>query len=161
MEFFSLQIKLLEICSKVFFSSCFPLLYSGSYPIPSFFIFSVDFSPLGEENPFKSSKLWHHLLGRSLNWLGTVNVCQGSSWPLYHLLTMAPHSSTLAWEIPWMEEPGGLWSMGSLGVGHDWVTSLLLFTFTHWRRKWQPTLCSCLENPGDRGAWWAAVCGVM
>ena len=52
---------------------------------------------------------------------------------------MAPHSSTLAWKIPWTEEPGGLWSMGSLGVGHDWVTSLSLFTFMHWRRKWQPT----------------------
>ena len=41
---------------------------------------------------------------------------------------MAPHSSTLAWKIPWTEEPGGLQSMGSLGVGHDWVTSLSLFT---------------------------------
>ena len=51
---------------------------------------------------------------------------------------MAPHSSTLAWKIPWMEEPGRLQSMGSL-VGHDWATSLSLFTFTHWRRKWQPT----------------------
>ena len=52
---------------------------------------------------------------------------------------MAIHSSTLAWQIPWMEEPGGLQSMGSLGVGHDWATSLSLFTFMHWRRKWQPT----------------------
>ena len=52
---------------------------------------------------------------------------------------MAPHSSTLAWKIPWREEPGRLQSMGSLRVGHDWVTSLSLFTFMHWRRKWQPT----------------------
>ena len=52
---------------------------------------------------------------------------------------MAPHSSTLAWKIPWMEEPGGLQSMGSLRVGHDWVTSLSLFTFMHWRRQWHPT----------------------
>ena len=52
---------------------------------------------------------------------------------------MAPHSSTLAWKIPWTEEPGRLQSMGSLRVGHDWATSLLLFTFMHWRRKWQPT----------------------
>ena len=51
---------------------------------------------------------------------------------------MAPHSSTLAWKIPWTEEPGGLQSLGSLRVGHDWVTSLSLFTFMHWRRKWQP-----------------------
>ena len=50
-----------------------------------------------------------------------------------------PHSSTLAWKIPWMEEPGRLPSMGSLRVGHNWATSLLLFTFMHWRRKWQPT----------------------
>ena len=52
---------------------------------------------------------------------------------------MAPHSSTLAWNIPWMEEPGGIQSMGSRRVGHDWVTSLSLFTFMHWRRQWQPT----------------------
>ena len=52
---------------------------------------------------------------------------------------LAPHSSTLAWKIPWTEGPGGLQSMGSLGVGHDWATSLSLFTFLHWRRKWQPT----------------------
>ena len=42
---------------------------------------------------------------------------------------MAPHSSTLAWRIPWMEEPGRLQSMGLLIVGHDWATSLSLFTF--------------------------------
>ena len=51
----------------------------------------------------------------------------------------ATHSSTLAWKIPWTEEPGRLQSMGSLRVGHDWVTTLSLFTFMHWRRKWQPT----------------------
>ena len=42
---------------------------------------------------------------------------------------MASHPSTLAWKIPWMEEPGGLQSMGSLKVGHDRVTSLSFFTF--------------------------------
>ena len=52
---------------------------------------------------------------------------------------MAPHSSPLAWKIPWMEEPGRLQSMGLLGVGHDSVISLSLFTFMLWRRKWQPT----------------------
>ena len=52
---------------------------------------------------------------------------------------MAPHSSTLAWKIPWTEEPGGLQTMGSQRVGHDWETSLSLFPFMHWRRKWQPT----------------------
>ena len=121
---------------------------------------------------------------------------------------MAPHSSTLAWKIPWTEEPVRLQSMGSLRVGHYWATSLSLFTFMHWRRKWQPTpvflpgesqgrdslvgCClwgrtesdmterlhfpfslscigegngnplqySCLENPRDRKACWAAVYGV-
>ena len=52
---------------------------------------------------------------------------------------MATHSSTIAWKIPWAEEPGRLQSMTSLRVGHDWATSLSLFTFMHWRRKWQPT----------------------
>ena len=47
---------------------------------------------------------------------------------------MAPYSSTLAWKIPWMEEPGGPQSMGSLRVGRDSATSLSLFTFLHWRR---------------------------
>ena len=120
----------------------------------------------------------------------------------------APHSSATAWRIPGTEEPGGLQSMGSLRVGHDWATSLSLFPFMHWRRKWQPTPvflpresqgrgslvgcspwgrwrsdttevfhyhfslscigegngnpleCSCLDNPRDGGAWWAAVYGV-
>ena len=52
---------------------------------------------------------------------------------------MAPHSSPLAWKIPWMEEPGELQPMGSQRVGHDGVTALSLFTFMHWRRRWQPT----------------------
>ena len=52
---------------------------------------------------------------------------------------MAPHSSTLAWKIPWTEEPGRLSTMGSRRVGHDWATSLSLFPFMHWRRKWKPT----------------------
>ena len=52
---------------------------------------------------------------------------------------MATHSSVLAWRIPWTEKPGRLHSMGSLRVRHDWATSLSLFIFMHWRRKWQPT----------------------
>ena len=52
---------------------------------------------------------------------------------------MEPHFSALAWKIPWMEEPGRLQSMGSLRVGHDWATWLSVFTFMHWRWKWQPT----------------------
>ena len=52
---------------------------------------------------------------------------------------MAPHSSTLAWKMPWAEEPGRLQSMGSWRVRHDWPISPSLFSFMHWRRKWQPT----------------------
>ena len=67
---------------------------------------------------------------------------------------MAPHSSTLAWKIPWMEEPGGPQSMGSLRVGQDWATSLSLFTFMHWRRKWQPTP---VFLPGESQGWGSLV----
>ena len=69
---------------------------------------------------------------------------------------MATHSSTLAWKIPWTEEPGRLQSMGSLRVGHDCVTSLSCIG----ERNGNPLQCSCLENPRDGGAWWAAVYGV-
>ena len=68
--------------------------------------------------------------------------------------------STLAWKTPWAEEPGGLQSMGSLRVRHDWATSLSIFTFMHWRRNGNPLQYSCLENPRDGGAWWAALYGV-
>ena len=65
---------------------------------------------------------------------------------------MAPHSSTLAWKITWTEGPGRLQSMGSLRVGHDWATSLSLFTFMFWRRKWQPTPVFLPgESQGRRG----------
>ena len=73
---------------------------------------------------------------------------------------MATHSSTLAWKIPWMEEPGRLQSWGLLRVGNDWATSLSLFTFLHWRRKWQPTPVFLPGESQGRGAWWAAVYGV-
>ena len=65
---------------------------------------------------------------------------------------MALHSSTLAWKIPRMEEPGRLQSMGSLRVRHDWKTSLSLFTFTHWRRKWQPTPVFLTGEPQGQGS---------
>jgi len=73
---------------------------------------------------------------------------------------MATHSSTLAWKIPWMEGPDRLQSMGSLGVGYDWATALSLFTFMHWRRKWQPTPVFLPRESQGREAWWAAVYGV-
>ena len=73
---------------------------------------------------------------------------------------MAPHSSTLAWKIPWLEKPGGLQSMGSRRVRHGWATSLSLFTFMHWRRQWQPTPVFLPGESQGRGAWWAAIYGV-
>ena len=74
---------------------------------------------------------------------------------------MATHSSTLAWKIPWMEEPGRLWSMGLRRVRHDWATSFSLFTFMHWRRKWQPTPVFLPGETRDGRAWWAAFYGVI
>ena len=67
---------------------------------------------------------------------------------------MTPHSSTLAWKIPWVEESGGLQSMGSLRVRHDWATSLSLLSIGEGNGN------PLLENPRDGGAWWAAVYGV-
>ena len=67
---------------------------------------------------------------------------------------MAPHSSTLAWKIPWTEEPGGLQSMGSRIIGHDWATSLSHFTFMHWRRNRQ---CTPVFLPGESQGWGSLV----
>ena len=72
---------------------------------------------------------------------------------------MAPHSSTLAWKIPWTEEPGRLQSMGSQSER----TERLHFHFSLScirEGNGSPLQCSCLENPRDRGARWAAISGV-
>ena len=76
-----------------------------------------------------------------------------SPWNIVSL-PMATHSSTLGWKIPWAEEPGSLQSMGSWTVGHDWATSLSLFTFMHWGRKWQPTP---VFLPGESQGWGSLV----
>ena len=73
---------------------------------------------------------------------------------------MAPHSSTLAWKIPWTEEPGGLQSMGSLRVRHDWVTHFHFSLSCIGEGNGNPLQCSCLENPRNGGDWWFAVYGV-
>ena len=78
---------------------------------------------------------------------------KGSLMPLKEK-AMAPYSSTLAWKIPWMKEPSRLQSMGSLRVGHDWATSLSLFTFTHWRRQSKPTP---VFLPGESQGWGSLV----
>ena len=97
------------------------------------------------ENPRDGGAWWAavHGVGKNWTWLSDFTVIFH-----FHALekAMATHCSTLAWKIPWMEEPGRQRSMGSLRVGHDWVTSLSFFIFMHWRRKWQPTL---VFLPGD------------
>jgi len=109
---------------------------------------------------------WHaavHWVAKSQTWLNDWTelnwILASSKWKdtfnlrrnnLILEKAMAPHSSTLAWKIPWMEEPGRLRSMGSLRVGHDWATSLSLSTFMHWKRKWQP---SPVFLPGESHGW--------
>ena len=73
---------------------------------------------------------------------------------------MATHSSTLAWKIPWMEEPGRLQSMGTGRAGQDWVSSLSISLSCIGEGNGNPLQYSCLENPRDGGTWWAAVYGV-
>ena len=72
---------------------------------------------------------------------------------------MATHSSTLAWKIPWTKEPGRLQAKGWLRVD---TTERLHFHFSLsciGEGNGNPLQCSCLENPRDRGAWWAAFHG--
>ena len=66
---------------------------------------------------------------------------------------LAPHSSTVAWRIPWAEEPGRLQSVGSLRVGHNLATSLSLSLSFIGEGNGNPLQYSCLENPMNRGAW--------
>ena len=77
-----------------------------------------------------------------------------------YISAMAPHSSTLAWKIPWTEEPGRLQFMGSLESD---MTERLHFHFSLsciGEGNGNPLQCSCLENPRDGGVWWAAISGV-
>ena len=115
---------------------------------------------------FQFQLLQHYWLGHRLGSLWYWMICLGNEqrsfchfWDCIQVLhswekAMAPHSSTLDWKIPWMEEPGGLQSMGSLRVGHDWTTSLSLFTFMHWGRKWQLTP---VFLPGESQGWGSLV----
>ena len=101
-------------------------------------------------------------LGYILDLQLTSYTILGNLLNVYMLLekAMAPHSSTLAWKIPWMEEPSRLPSMGSLRVGHDWATSLSFSLSCIGEGNGNPLQCSCLENPRDGRAWWAAIYGV-
>ena len=104
---------------------------------------------------FEEAELWiQKAQGRvdliGIQPLGIITVNIYIRLPCVSEKAMAPHSSTLAWKIPWTEEPGRLQSMGSLRVWHYWATSLSLFTLMHWRRKWQPTP---VFLPGESQGW--------
>ena len=114
-----------------------------------------------QSHPHSCRKLYHvrhledqssHLHNKSSNSIAITMLCIFSTIQSSMGKAMAPHSSTPAWKIPLMEEPGGLQSMGSLRVRHDRATSLSLFTFMHWRRKWQPTP---VFVPGESQGWGA------
>ena len=114
----------------------------------------------------KASILWHWAfftvqLSHPYMTMGkTIALTRGTFVGKVMSLLLNMLSSTLAWKIPWTEEPGGLQSMGSLRVGHDWATSLSLFTSCIGEGNGNPLQCYCLENPRDGVAWWAAVRGV-
>ena len=101
---------------------------------PKYWNFSFNISPSNENSG---------LISFRMNWLYLLAV-QGTLKSLlqHHSskasILQATHSSTLAWKIPWTEEPGRLQSTRSQRVRHDQATSLSLFTFMHGRRKWQP-----------------------
>ena len=122
-------------------------------PLP-YFSSAPNFPPDSNPTLFQALAqvhLFFFFKSKTLNWEVAVPLMEKA---------MAPHSSTLAWKITWTEEPGRLQSMGSLGVGHHWATSLSLFTFLHWRRKWQPTPVFLPGESQGQEAWGAAVNGV-
>ena len=84
-----------------------------------------------------------------VKWMSYLQLCSaGTSKRMADWFVGNCCASTLAWKIPWAEKPGRLQSMGSLRAGHDWATSLSLFTRMHWRRKWQPTRFFAWKIPG-------------
>ena len=112
-----------------------------------------------------NSTAWYYF--RELTWWHWYYVYDVTNktylWIYIHMLSkkaMACHSSTLGWKIPWTEEPGRLQSMGSLGVGHDWATHFHFSLSCTGEGNGNPFWCSCLENPRDGGACWAAISGV-
>ena len=103
-----------------------------------------------------SKSLWTVTAAMKLKDTGSL---EEKLWPNLEK-AMAPHSSTLAWKIPWMEEPGRLQSWGRWELD---TTERLPFHFSLsciGEGNGNPLQCSCLENPMDRGAWWASVYGV-
>ena len=117
-------------------------------------------NPLGTLWSIPNLRTLHKSIKPQSQWINPNHYCflKLSRW--VQEKAMAPHSSTLAWKIPWTEEPGRLQSMGSLESD---TTEWLHFHFSLScirEGNGNPLQCSCLENPRDGGAWWAAVCGV-
>ena len=92
--------------------------------------------------------------------LGTFLFGEGNGTPLQYSCLENPMEGKSLEKSSSQEEPGGLQSMGLLRVGHDWATSLSLFPFMHWRRKWQPTPVFLPGESQGAGSWWAAIYGV-
>ena len=117
---------------------------------------------LTPEKPIWRSRSTIRIGHRTMDWFqigkGVGQGCILPSCLFNSKKAMATHSSTLAWKIPWTEEPGRLGSMGLLRVRHDGATSLSLSCIGEGNRN--PLQYSCLENPRDGGAWWATVYGV-
>ena len=139
----SLKTFLFKSCAHFWLDYCW---------IPIFFIYWILWTVYILDNKslliVSFTKSFYHSIG-CLSVLLTVSIAVQkllglikSNLFIFSEKAMAPHSSTFAWKIPWTEKPGGLQSMGSRRVGHDWETSLSLSlsTLIHWRRKWQPTL---------------------
>ena len=119
-------------------------------------------------NALKSDKIWRFSI--TLTALNVPEVsrsgptlpltCIWSDFNLIYGKAMAPHSSTLAWKIPWVEEPGRLQFMGLRRVRHNWGLHFHFSLSCIGEGNGNPLQCSCLENPRDREARWAAVYGV-
>ena len=148
-------VLIVEIKTATIISWMWKSMRSWVLPVTWITLFTEKFK--GNGNPLQYSCL-ENSMDRGAWWATIHGVAKSrtrlSDFCVCAEKAMAPHSSTLAWKIPWTEEPGRLLSMGSLGVGHDWVTSLSLLTFMHWRRKWQPTP---VFLPGESQGWGSLV----
>ena len=130
-------------------------------------------SPVVRSRALEPERTWSWILAVPLTWVSYFFSLNSGFfiWEMYIIIiwgpygcctekVMAPHTSTLAWKVPWTEEPGGLQSMVSLESD---TTEWLHFHFSLsciGEGNGNPLQCSCLENRMDGGAWWAAVYGV-
>ena len=161
---------LILCCPLLLLPSIFPSIRvfsnESALPIrwPKDWSFSFNIIPSNEHSGLISFRMdWLDLLTAQRTLKSILQHHSSKAWILrcsafFTEKAMAPHSSTLAWKIPCAEEPGRLQSMGSLRVRHDWVTSLSLSRTGEGNGN--PLQYSCLQNPRDRGAWWAAIYGV-